>query len=305
MKKIIIHVFILLFVNLLTHAQDTSLYQGRSEIYLWSGKILKQTTLWKIDSVRVQYVSNGNFSEVLTEDVHAIATNDYEINFDEKNHAIKKVYDLIIKTSGDTIKGFIKRLLIDNKIEYMPSGGKSNKIIAYKSYLLNNTINDEPLHPTTAKSEKTIQSKPTFYPSGKDKTLNKDLIITRNNDSIYCTILNADLTKIDYVVRRVGRDTRAIILKSDIKKQPDNTNMIQFEPYDSLTSAIYQSSNADFRAYNFDEIITLTGEIIWCTIISESDADIYYHIAVPDHDINVRISKYLVKEYYNNDKKAE
>ena len=137
MKKIIIHVFILLFVNLLTHAQDTSLYQGRSDIYLWSGKILKQTSLWKIDSLRVQYVNNGNLSEVLTEDVKAIATNEYEINFDEKNHVTKKLYDLIINTSGDTIKGFIKRLMVDNKIEYMPSGGKNNKIVAYKSYILN------------------------------------------------------------------------------------------------------------------------------------------------------------------------
>ncbi len=305
MKKIIIHVFILLFVNLLTHAQDTSLYQGRSDIYLWSGKILKQTSLWKIDSLRVQYVNNGNLSEVLTEDVHAIATNEYEINFDEKNHVTKKLYDLIINTSGDTIKGFIKRLMVDNKIEYMPSGGKNNKIVAYKSYILNNNISTKPLHQTTEKSEYAPSSKAIVYPSAKDKSLNKDLIITKNNDSILCTILNADLIKIDYVVRRHGRDTRAIILKTDVMQQPVNTNAIQFKPYDSTTSASYQSSNADFRSYNFDQIITLTGDIIWCTIINESDADIYYHIAVPDHDVNFRISKNLVKEYFNNHKKAE
>ena len=77
MKKIILMGFILLTVIVSTNAQDTSLYKGQCDIYQWSGKVLEQITLWKIDSVRVQYINNGNLSEVLSEDIQGIATNNF------------------------------------------------------------------------------------------------------------------------------------------------------------------------------------------------------------------------------------
>ncbi len=306
MKKNLNLAFLLLLISLSTKAQDTSLYQGLSDISLRSGTVLKHITLWTIDSVRVEYVENGNLSEILTVDVLKIGTLDYEITFDEQNRVVKKVYDLIILYSGDTLRGFISRIVNDRFLEYYPASGKYKRDAEYKSYVRAVKAQDKVQEKVLTQKDTFIETQnevgEDFFINQKGHYLNKDLIITKNGDSIWCTILKDDKTEIDYLVKKFGNDSRSIISKISVKKYFNNTYNSKFKKYDALNSANYQSSYPDLPLHNFDLIYTTSGDSIWCNIIKVGDSEIYYHISMLGIDPKIRISKNLVKDYINNDK---
>ena len=89
----------------ISKAQDPNLPKGKSQIYLNSGKTVKNVSLWRIDSAKVEYVVNGNLADLKTTDVSKIETTNFLIEFDDENHIVKKDYDLIILNTLDTIRG--------------------------------------------------------------------------------------------------------------------------------------------------------------------------------------------------------
>lgn len=121
-------VFFFLFGLLYLKAQDTLLPQGKSTIYLYSDKVYKHVQLWKIDSIKVEFVKGGNLADVLTSAVKKIETPTYYIEFDEHNRILKKQYDVILPFHKDSI--FCTIISInDYAIVYLPLGGKYNKVL--------------------------------------------------------------------------------------------------------------------------------------------------------------------------------
>ena len=124
----------LLLCTLISKAQDASMPHGKSTIFIYSGKTIKNVRLWSIDSVKVEYVLKGNLSDVSTKDVSKIETTEYQITFDEERKVIKKQYDLIFLKSGDTLSCFIQQ--VDYwQIIYLPAGKEVAKSIAKSSYI--------------------------------------------------------------------------------------------------------------------------------------------------------------------------
>lgn len=126
--KIYSTVFFLLLGTLLSKAQDTLLPQGKCTIYLHSEKAYKNVSLWKIDTNKVEYVKNGNLSDVLTSSVEKIETPTYYIEFDEQHKMLRKQYDVILPFHKDSI--FCTIISVnDLSIVYRPLGGNRNKTI--------------------------------------------------------------------------------------------------------------------------------------------------------------------------------
>lgn len=125
MKTFLPLILCLLSISFLS-AQDLSLPKGSSTIYLYTGKIIKSVTLWRMDSVKVEYVLKGNLADLKTLDVSKIETPDYLIEFDLEHHMTKKSYDVIILSSKDTVRGIIQRI-DDGVISYRPVGSDKVK----------------------------------------------------------------------------------------------------------------------------------------------------------------------------------
>ncbi len=124
MKTLLTLILLLLNISFLS-AQDQSLPKGNSTIYLHSGKIIKKATLWKIDSLTVEFALKGNLADVKTIEVSKIETLDFVITFNQHHQMKTKGYDTIILTSKDTLRGVIQRI-DDRVISYQPVG--SDKI---------------------------------------------------------------------------------------------------------------------------------------------------------------------------------
>ena len=123
--KTLLTLTLFLLMATISKAQDFTLPKGSSNIYLQSGKIIKDVSLWRIDSVKVEYVIKGNLADIKTSDVSKIETPDFLMEFDERNQIIKIDYDLIILFPQDTIRGFIQEIA-GRTISYIPVG--SNKV---------------------------------------------------------------------------------------------------------------------------------------------------------------------------------
>ncbi len=115
-----------LFAVLLSKAQDLTLPKGSSTIFLNSGKTVMNTTLWRIDSIKVEYVIQGNLADVNTGDISKIETPEFLIEFDQWHQMKKKGYDIIVLISKDTLRGFIQRIE-DGVISYRPVGSDKVK----------------------------------------------------------------------------------------------------------------------------------------------------------------------------------
>lgn len=118
----------LLILVSISKAQDPNLPKGKSQIYLNSGKTVKNVLLWRIDSAKVEYVVNGNLADLKTTDVSKIETTNFLIEFDDENHIVKKDYDLIILNTHDTIRGFIQGIG-DRNISYLSIGNDKKQTI--------------------------------------------------------------------------------------------------------------------------------------------------------------------------------
>lgn len=116
---------VFLLMATLSKTQDHTLPKGSSNIYLQSGKTIKGVSLWRIDSMNVEYVIKGNLADIRTSSVSKIETHDFLIEFDKRNQIIKIEYDLIILFPQDTIRGFIQEIA-GRTISYIPVG--SNKV---------------------------------------------------------------------------------------------------------------------------------------------------------------------------------
>lgn len=126
-----------LFAVLLSKAQDLTLPKGISTIFLNSGKTVMNTTLWRIDSIKVEYVIQGNLADVNTGDISKIETPEFLIEFDQWHQMKKKGYDIIVLLTKDTLRGFIQGIY-DDVISYRPVGSdKVKRAMKYevKSYV--------------------------------------------------------------------------------------------------------------------------------------------------------------------------
>lgn len=125
MKTLISLIFFLLWVSI-SNAQDFTLPKINSAIFLHSGKTIKPVTLWRIDSINIEYVSKGNLADVKALEVSRIETPDFLIEFDEASRLVKKRYDVIILYTKDTLRGFIQQI-DDKAISYQPVGSDRTK----------------------------------------------------------------------------------------------------------------------------------------------------------------------------------
>ena len=126
--KTLLTLTLFLLMATISKAQDFTLPKGSSNIYLQSGKTIKDVSLWRIDSVKVEYVIKGNLADIKTSDVSKIETPDFLMEFDERNQIVKIDYDLIILFPQDTIRGFIQE--IDGKtISYIPAGSNKTRSV--------------------------------------------------------------------------------------------------------------------------------------------------------------------------------
>ena len=138
MKLVYIFIALLFAIND-GYAQDTSLPKENFKIYLTKGKKIEQVTLWNIDSMQVEYVKNGNLSNIASSDVYYIESLNYRIDFDSNYRKTIKQYDLIILNNGDTVRGLITHVS-KNNIIYIPIGKPNNNPVtrSYQSYIFNN-----------------------------------------------------------------------------------------------------------------------------------------------------------------------
>lgn len=135
--KNILTIIVFLFSASLLKAQDATLPKGNSTIYLHSGKTIRNITLWRIDSTKVEYVLSGNLADLTTMDVSKIETPEFLIEFDQQYQMKKKGYDIIVLLTKDTLRGFIQGIY-DDVISYRPVGSdKVKRAMKYevKSYV--------------------------------------------------------------------------------------------------------------------------------------------------------------------------
>lgn len=72
-------VFFLMLISFNSEAQDIALPKGKSTIYLKSGKIIKDVKIWKTDTLKIEYVKNGNLADIKTNEVSKIIFSDGSI----------------------------------------------------------------------------------------------------------------------------------------------------------------------------------------------------------------------------------
>ena len=135
--KNILTIIVFLFSASLLKGQDATLPKGNSTIYLHSGKTIRNITLWRIDSTKVEYVLSGNLADLTTMDVSKIETPEFLIEFDQQYQMKKKGYDIIVLLTKDTLRGFIQGIY-DDVISYRPVGSdKVKRAMKYevKSYV--------------------------------------------------------------------------------------------------------------------------------------------------------------------------
>ncbi len=147
MKTLISLIPFLFWISVST-AQDFTLPKSNSTIFLHSGKAIKTVTLWRIDSVNVEYVIKGNLADVKTMDVSRIETPEFLIEFDRESHILKKEYDLIILYPEDTLRGFIQEM-DGETISYLPKGKDKKERVKkddVKRYVQHNTLGRDPLN---------------------------------------------------------------------------------------------------------------------------------------------------------------
>lgn len=137
--KYIFILITLLLLGFISKAQDSSLPNEVCKIYPYTGRNIVNVKLWHIDSLKIEYVTDGNLADIKTMEVKRIESLNYRIEFDENQKMVTKMYDLIITTTGDTLRGMIKKLAGYN-VTYIPAGkDNTNKVTReFKNYILNN-----------------------------------------------------------------------------------------------------------------------------------------------------------------------
>ena len=136
--KNLIFISVLLLLGLGSKAQNTEFAENSFNIFLKSGKLIKNVKLWKIDTFKVEYVSNGNLADVNTYEVLDIETPEYYLIFDSSNNYIKNFWDTIIEYNNEFLKGRI--VIIDSfYITFFPYNKNKTSKINYKSYKINNS----------------------------------------------------------------------------------------------------------------------------------------------------------------------
>ena len=83
MKAICITIVYLVLTSSFMFAQDTEMLKPKGSIYLHTGKVIKDVRIWTIDSVKIEYVKNGNLCDVKTDEVSKILNVDgmvYDFN---------------------------------------------------------------------------------------------------------------------------------------------------------------------------------------------------------------------------------
>ena len=75
-SNIVFLIIFLVLCSLNSKSQDLTLPQGKSIIYLNSGKTIKEAKIWTVDSLKIEYVKNGNLADVMTSEVLMIVFSD-------------------------------------------------------------------------------------------------------------------------------------------------------------------------------------------------------------------------------------
>ena len=109
MKKYLAFILFAGFVKF-SQAQDSTLPKGNTRIYLHSGKVVKDICLWRVDTSKVEFVQDGNLTDIKIIDIDRIEAGEYLIVFNSKNKMIKRQFDLIILDNGDTLYACIQKV---------------------------------------------------------------------------------------------------------------------------------------------------------------------------------------------------
>jgi|GEM_PF-3273759 len=131
-KQILIITFLLALV-FFAKAQDPTLPNGESTIYLISGKTIKNVKLWKIDSLKIEFVKDGNLSEVRTAAVSIIIFGDGTkrmFNNASENNNVSTKYKSVEMNTDD--KYLAKKILIVERTTKKPGQKKPTQIKFYK-----------------------------------------------------------------------------------------------------------------------------------------------------------------------------
>lgn len=100
----------------LAQAQDPSLPQGKAQVVLLSGKILKDVVLWKLHPTTVEYLKDENLHDLPLQNISYVHCTraDYELN--DSNQFVRIEYDKLILINRDTIYCYIKEI---NPVTYI------------------------------------------------------------------------------------------------------------------------------------------------------------------------------------------
>ena len=239
-KQILSTAIILLFA-LFAKAQDTTLPQGKVSIQLYSGKVIKNVRLRSINTIKIEYIKDGNLCDAKINDVQKMETSGYLLTFNDEKKLVKREYDLIVIYYQDTTQCIIEKINPES-ITFIPAG-KENKRTILNSYVQKYLqrknipgIADEWQTPGKIKQTEKIASAPvstsiiksnniissnivTKYTNNRNTASNpnKDLIITVKGDSIRCTIdRSSNYLMVYYHIRRHGPDPKGHIPASEI-----------------------------------------------------------------------------------------
>ena len=238
--KTFLTITLLLLLTTLSKSQDASLPQGKSRIFLYSGKIIKNVRLWNIDSEKAEYVLNGNLADAMISEIQKIETPDYVLTFDEKNQPVKKHYDFIFLKSGDTIRCFIQQTS-EWYITYLAAENGKLKSIGKSSYDSYHIEQKPVVETKTDSSEyKKIEKQPEFAlsdsspnnPEGKNKSDTLRSMARTGKDSLY-----------DYYHKNV-KETTSLPVKTD-SNSAINTNEKKYYEMGKNDGQKYYSGNGN------------------------------------------------------------
>ena len=198
---------ILLLLISISKAQDINLPQGKSNIYLRSGKTFRNVSVWRIDSTMVEYVLNGNLADLKTTDVSKIETPDFRLRFDDENRIIKSDYGVIELNSGEAIRGMI-RSKEGQTIPYTTVGSNKVKTVLQSkvdSYWEVNGSKPNPTDSSTTTKNDSIQivHEPvvkTDWPLKKDSVTTKANVVLFPKEAVNEKIMDKNYYHLSYEV---------------------------------------------------------------------------------------------------------
>lgn len=126
-----------MLLGLGSKAQNPDFPELQYKIWHKNSKTINKIRIWNIDSLKIEYVKNGNLSDIRTDDVYLIESSEFYIIFDSLNHYIKNEYDIIINYNNEMITGRITKI-DSNYITYIPYNKNKFITIKYTSYYLKN-----------------------------------------------------------------------------------------------------------------------------------------------------------------------